>query len=422
MSDERIMILKMLEEGKIGADEAAKLLGSIKDESEEPKVEQSTQQSNTNQTNNNSNNSSSGGNSGGSSINFDELGRTLGSISKDMAKKFGIFAKDMAPKLQTMTEVLVEKTASVTDKISKSVATPPRPAPAPRPTPPPASTPPRPASRPAPPKPVNAVKGRTKEKSCEIVVTSSYANELYITSKNGMVYIKGYNGDKITAKLNYMSNTDNIELTQSGDRYYLDYDDSEFSSVSIEAFVPEKLFKRMHIIANSSKVSVDGMGSEEIIIETVMAEINLKNLGSNYIKAVTDKADVFLDNIVSGSLEIITANGKIDATSLDVQKLKLETDNCPISYKAFTLKSYTNYNWRISTSNASMRINLPISEDIGYDIKANTSLNNVSAGISGLQYVYNESNYIEAKTSNFSKAYRKIKVEMDTSNAPISIN
>lgn len=418
MSDERIMILKMLEEGKIGTDEAAKLLASIKEEGEEPKVEQSTQQSNNNQTNNNNNSSNSS--SGGSSINFDELGRTLGSISKDMAKKFGIFAKDMAPKLQNMTEVLVEKTASVTDKISKSVATPPRPVP--RPTPPSASTAHRPTSKPVPPRPVNAVKGKTKEKSCEIIVTSSYANELYITSKNGTVYIKGYNGDKITAKLNYISNSDNIEIAQSGDRYYLDYDDSEFSSVSIEAFVPEKLFKRLHIIGNYSKVSLDGMGSEEIIVETMMETINLKNLGSNYIKAVTDKADVLLDNIISGSLEIITANGKIDAISLDVQKLKLETDNSPINYKAFTLKSYTNYNWRISTSNASMRVNLPISEDIGYDIKANTSLNNVSAGISGLQYVYNESNYVEAKTSNFSRASKKVKVEMDTSNGPISIN
>lgn len=420
MSDERIMILKMLEEGRIGADEAAKLLGTIKEESEEPKpsvkateTKKSTEKSENSQTNNSTNNTTTSSASSSKNINFDELGRTLGSISKNVAQKVGIFAKEMAPKLQTMTETLVEKTVSVTDKISKSVATPP---PA-KPTPPPVTTP-------MPAKPVTKVvqKGKTKEKSCEIAVNTSSLNEFYITSKNGSVYIKGYNGDKITAKITYTSASDNIQLSQSGSRYYLDYDDSEFADISIEAFVPSRLFKRIHIITKNSKVSLDDNNSEEIVIETMSGDISLKNLVSNYVKAVTDKGEIILENISSGSLEVVTANAKIDATSLDVQKLKMETDNSPISYKILSLKKYTNYNWRISTSNANMRVNVPISEDVGYDIKANTSLNRVSTGISGLQYVYNESNYIEAKTLNFDKSHKKVKLELDTSNAPITIN
>lgn len=435
MSEERLIILKMLEEGKIGADEASKLLAAIKEDDKDSSIEipstpvdssrPTTSYDSTEPIPNNKN--AKQPKSGGSSINFDELGRSIGSISMDMAKKAGIFAKEMAPKLQSITETLVEKTVSVTDKISKSLATPPAP---PRPASPEAErTPPTPrphvprtpAPRPMPSK-VPVSKGRQKEKSCEIPVTGSSLSELYITSKNGFVYIKGYNGDKITAKLSYTSVSDNINLTQSGDRYYLDYDEAEFNNISIEAFVPEKLFNRIQISAINSKVSLDGIGSNEIVVDTEAAGIILKNIGSNYIRAVTDKGEVILENIASSSLEVITANAKIDANSLDVHKLKLETDNAPIVYKLFALKNYTDYNFRISTSNAGMKLNLPISEDIGYDIKAITSLNNVSAGITNLRYTENTSNYIKAKTSNFDMAHKKVIIDIDTSNAPITIN
>lgn len=428
MSDEKIMILKMLEDGKIGAEEAAKLLAAVKEAEVEarelppttpPSVPTSSTEESYGYTSNNGNGGSSGGSGG---LNFDELGRSLGSISKDVAKKAGIFAKEMAPKLQTLTETLVEKTVSVTDRLSKSLNTPP-PAPSRPATPPPRpATPPRSTPRPTAPPRASVPKGRPREKSCEIEVGTNGNSELYITSLNGIVFIKGYNGDKITAKLNYTASNDNINLTQSGDRYYLDYDENEFSSVSIEAFVPERLFKRIQIVGKVSQINIDSFSVDEIVVDTNQASINLKNIGSNYIKAITDKGEVILDNIISKTLEVITANAKIQATSLDIQRLKAETDNAPISYKIYSLKNYTNYNWRISTSNAGMKVNLPISEDIGYDIKANTSLNNVSVGIAGLQYIENSSSYVEAKTANFEKASKQIKIDMDTSNAPINVN
>lgn len=420
MSDEKIMILKMLEDGKIGAEEAAKLLAAVNDE--EPKKKampnlEKSQNTTYNSNDNNSNNSNDNLNtaSTGSKVNFDEFGRTIGNISKNMAKKIGVLAKEMAPKIQNVTENLVEKTVEVTDKISKSVATPP-----PRPSRPVTPPPARPVTPPArTTTPVS--KGRIREKSCEISVSGTL-NEFYVISKNGSIFIKGYNGDKITAKLSYTSNTDNIDLTQSGNRYYLDYDENAFSSVSIEAFVPDKLFKRIQLEAQNSKISLDSMSCPEIVAETDCFELNLKNISSNYIKATTDKGNIELNNIASDTLDAITATGKINATALDVKKLKMETDNSPIDYKLFSLRNYTEYDWKISTSNAPMRVNMPISEEIGYSFKANTSLNSVSVGIAELQYTYNENNYVQAKTNNFERAYRKVQISMDTSNAPININ
>lgn len=408
MSDEKMMILKMLDEGKIGAEEAAKLLAAINGENTKKTIPNTPnfEKENTTYKSNDSNQNSNASNS----ARFDEFGRAIGNISKNMAKKLGVFAKEITPKIQNVTENLVEKTVEVTDKISKSVATPP----------------PKPVK---PTKPVNTVstvtpavqRGKTREKSCEIVVNGTL-NEFNVITKNGSIFIKGYNGDKITAKLNYISNTDNIQLTQSGNRYYLDYDENSFNSVSIEAFVPDKLFKRMQLTAQNSKLNLDSVSCSEIVVTTDNLELNLKNISSNYIKATTDKGNIELNNIATDSLDAITATGKITAESLDVQKLKMETDNSPINYKLFSLRNYTSYTWKISTSNAPMRVSIPISEEIGYSFKANTSLNSVSVGIANLNYTYNENNYVDAKTSNFDRAFRKVRISMDTSNAPININ
>lgn len=408
MSDEKMMILKMLDEGKIGAEEAAKLLAAINEETtKKPNTLNLEKENTTYQTNDNNQNVAAS-----NSVRFDEFGRAIGNISKNMAKKLGVFAKEMAPKIQNVTENLVEKTVEVTDKISKSVATAP-----PKPVKPTRPTTPQPASSSA----TTVQRGRIKEKSCEISVNGTL-NEFYVTSKNGTIFIKGYNGDKITAKLNYISNTDNIQLTQSGNRYYLDYDEAAFNCVSIEAFVPDKLFKRIQLKAQNSKLNLDSMSCSEIVTETDNLELNLKNISSNYIKVTTNKGNIELNNIASDSLDAITATGKISAEALDVQKLKMETDNSPINYKLFSLRNYTSYTWKISTSNAPMKVSIPISEEIGYTFKANTSLNSVSVGIAGLQYTYNENNYVDAKTSNFDRAFRKVKISMDTSNAPININ
>lgn len=416
-SNERIMILKMLEEGKIGADEAAKLIAAVgeNEEKTEKKMEKSPEIVN----NGNGNNKSTSG----SSIDFDELGRTVGNISRDLAKKVGIFAKDMAPKVQSFTETLVEKTVEVTDKISKStgditdkvsktaseVTT---------------SKPKISTVTKQPEKKTSSSKynGLEKEKSCELSVSSSGIKELYIPALNGGIFVKGYNGDKITAKIKYKSSSDDIQISQAGGRYYLDYDENIFETVSVEAYVPEKLFERVQLSSVNGPIKAEGISPTDLILETINGTIQLKRLICDHIKLETMNGMVNLENIVASEVKAITTNAKVSVDNIDVQKLILETCNAQLDFKISSLSKYRDYNWNISTSNAGIRVNVPIGEVFGYDIEAETSLNRVMTGITGLNYIENDSNYIKAKSINFETAIRKINMKVETSNGPININ
>ena len=419
-SNERIMILKMLEEGKIGADEAAKLLAAVSDENKAQTSEKAVKtgksiDSSETVSNNNSNSNSKSASS--SSLDFDELGRTVGNISRDLAKKIGIFAKDMAPKVQNLTETLVEKTVEVTDKISKSASD---------------FTTPKPAEKTVSTKSVKTEKtvkstpikrnAVLKEKNCEMSVPALGVKEFYMVCVNGGVYIKGYNGDKITAKITYKSVSDDIQISQAGGRYYLDYDENDFESISVEAYIPEKLFERVQIISSNGEIRVDAISPQELSVENTNGNINLKRLNCVRIKAESGNGELILENIVADELKAITTNAKILADNLDIQKIELESGNAQINFRIAAISKFREYNWNISTSNAGIRANVPIGEIFGYNIEATTSLNRVMAGITGLQYKCNENNYISAKSSNFETSLRKVNIVFETSNAPININ
>ena len=100
MKQERLKVLNMLEEGKISADEAARLLESLKKtekshfwEDEDGEIEDKLKQ----------------------------FTKNLENFSKEIGVKMESAYRTMEPKLRQATKVVVEKTASVVDEISKSL-------------------------------------------------------------------------------------------------------------------------------------------------------------------------------------------------------------------------------------------------------------------------------------------------------------
>lgn len=395
MNEEKVMILKMLEQGKITSEEAAKLLeavkegrkAGVKEERKEPSFKQNTNDQRDSKWPQDMEEK------------MERLGRSFDVWARDFGKKVEILARDLEPKLQKATQTIVEKTAVVADKVSKTLADPEF------------------SSK--------FQAGRNgKELSTEIKVFADAHNELYIHGKNGMVYVKGYNGDKITAKIIYVPKTDNsnIQFIQSGCRYYVSYDESDFVSVSIEAFVPEAMFKRLQVETSNSPISLEGVTIQELQGFTSCGRVDVKNVSASRIKINTSNAKVTLEKVEAHEVEVETSNSTIDTNMCDMQKVNLETSNATIQYRAYDLSRYENYTWHLETSNASIKLYVPDTEYIGYELKANTSLNGIQVGLPRLNYTQNERNYIEAKSSHFDHASKKIHISMDTSNAPIMIN
>ena len=397
--NEKMMILKMLEEGKITAAEAARLLESVEPENRQekqtvkpapappaakpapPPVSVRTEPRDNRQTP-----PPAGG--------FDEF-------TGDLSKKFEQFARDMEPKLYKLTETVAEKTSAVADKISKSLSqTPPRETPG-----------------------VKKSYSNMEERSFESFVTPGY-NELSLSGLNGDVLIKGYNGDKISARIYYKTKKPGayIDIIQLGTKYFLNYEEDEFEKVSIDAFVPETMFNNINIQTINGQLSVSSLRAENCVFVNTNAATEIKDIDVSNFKIECSNGALRLENIRGSSGKAENFNGSVQGTAIDVANLELISQNGSVGINIASFDRYSDYVWAVEASNGKLTLNMPSSRDLGYHIKAHTALNSIRVGLTGLSYMFNEPSFVEAKSSAYDICSKKIKLSMETSNAPIILN
>lgn len=433
MSNEKMMILKMLEEGKITAEEASRLMDAAGTGKTEPKNQyKSENRSNepAGNTNSGSYNNSTysnqssqsqnnyGGQSGhysgsyGGGNNRNYSGQSFDDFANELGRKFDTFAKDMEPKLQKFTESVVEKTASFADSISRSLSQPDSHSGGyyqkPYGT--------RPAATPH-------YGSNVLEKNFEMLVTPGYC-ELNLGGINGDVIVNGYNGDKITAKVNYKPkfHAAQIELMKLGDKYYLNYNEDEFEFVTVDAYVPEKLFKNIRIETVNGKIAISTIITDSLTVNGINVKSEIKNISAENFTMDTSNGETILFNVNGRFAKVETFNGAVNTTAVDVENLSLSASNAQIIMNIDYFNRFNDYTWVVESSNGRLVMNAPTSPELGYFVKAKTSLNNVKLGLTGMNYLVNNPNFIEAKSYNFDDAPKKIKISAETSNAPLTIN
>ena len=408
--NEKMMILKMLEEGKITAEEAARLLESAGGEARQqakssapPPEPRRAEPKDNRQTPPKTAHAASSGPGG-----FDDF-------TADLSKKFEQFARDVEPKLYKITEAVAEKTANVADMISKSLTSP-------------------------GPSPSSAQQGELRgeirdpgpakksfinmeEKIFEAFVSPGF-NELNLSGLNGDVLIKGYNGDKISARIYYKPKRSGakIDITKLGGKYFLNYEEDEFDKVAIDAFVPETMFNAVSIQTINGQLSVSTIKTESCALANANASTEVKDVAAASIKIDSTNGQLRLDNIGGNEAKIENFNGGIQAVGVDVSNMELITQNGSVLMNTASFDRFSEYVWAVEASNGKLTLNLPSSRDAGYHIKAHTTLSNIKVGLTGLNYIYNEPSFVEAKSTSYDDLPKRIRLSLETSNAPVVVN
>jgi len=413
MASEKMIILNMLQEGKITADEAAKLLSSVETQDSQspppaagpatprptaspgPRKESPRSAADTGPISNDGRRPTAPRPAGG--VDFDELGR-----------KFAAFAKDLEPKIQKATEIVAEKTVTLADKLSKSFDS--------------ASLPRMPESGATGARPATNPGGGT-ERHIELSIADGY-NELNLSGLNGNIHIKGYNGDKISATLRYKANRSSaaIDLMKLGGKYYLSYEEDDFQFVAIDAYVPSHKFKVIHISGINGNMDLSGLSCDQLQISNSNGQTALLDLTADSIKSESGNGRLTIGNITASTAIIEHFNGAVEAGEIDAEKLSLTNFNGSLSMSASAFDRFNEYLWNVETSNAKMTFNVPTLPDLGYHVKAHAALGNIRVGLTGLEFLINEPGLIEARTASFDSCGKKVRLALETSNAPLTVN
>jgi len=416
MANEKMMILKMLEEGKISAEDASKLLATAEAASPPP-MPMGSQTPPRHTTSpppaRPGVDSAPRPNSPGGAI-----PPRPGSAVDDMSKKFGAFMKDMEPKIKKAAETVVEKTASAADSISKSLSTHGE-----KRGPSGGMSSAHFPQAPTAPKPARAPSGPGIEEMIEILVREAGA-ELNLSGFNGQVLVKGYNGDKISAKIYTVAKRAGAkaELAVLGNKYYLAYDENDFERVCIDAFVPEGMFDNVRIATTNGDVRAATLTAQYVQIENMNGGTEVTDVNANNVAIESNNGTLRLADSAAHTATIENFNGGINISKIDIANLKANTFNGAVDMQIAGFAAYDQYNWQVETSNGKLSLVLPSYSTLGYHVKAHAALGDAKIGLVGMNYLRNDKSFVEAKSINYDEALKKVDMTLATSNASLVVN
>lgn len=401
MKEEKMMILSMLEEGKITSEEAVKLMEALED-IEIPRNEQRTE--------NKKDDSQKEENSSGRFNSLEDIGADIGNAFsnmlsglKDIGGSFGFKNNH-----ETIYEDL-DMDISHFENLNLNL---------------------------------RAINGSiklipTNSENLSIKVSCQYKKGLL--QKNEPYFDFYLDGDTVVFNPKYNSGL----------------------SIKLDVFLPE--IKYNHILLNSTngKIDVDKLNinllecntsnssinifyvnSKEIILSTKNGKVESQYTNSDKFTAYTTNSSILLAHVNSNDFDIKTANGKIDVNSLSGKNIICKTSNGSINVKniSFSAIQLTTSNGRITcddidtnkaeiirltTSNGSISSKIKDhNKEISFDLE--TSMGSINLETPDLVYTTNKQvslglKKIVAHTVDFNNSDDNLQIVASTSNGSIQI-
>lgn len=398
VNEEKMMILKMLQEGRINSEEAAKLLEALESK-KEPQQE----------------------NKGFSAPKpprnyYDEVAKVrerINEFRRDLSKNYN----------QNDFDKMVDELSAKAEKFGKNVAT---------------------AAFGIADKVADFVGSIidtgafkvfgscvTEEEQFEAAAAEGMNIELQAT--NGQITVKKHEEDKIliTAKIRTPQENAKGALAFSNENgtvaVKLAKPDTYNLSVSYDVLLPAVRFNQIALETKNGKIYVEDVVSEEFVSVTKNGAIDLTGITSSRIAAETKNAKVIANYVIGRDVNVGTSNATIDIKNLKAVRLTSVTSNGKILLD--NVQNYDNENvaeLSLKTSNANIKVNMNDSEDKGYKVKAQTSNGDINLLIPNLLYrnamrADRFGRQADAETENYASAAQKVNVSAETSNGYIEI-
>lgn len=450
MINDKMRILKMLEDGKITPTEAERLLKSV-DVASSPNAGSpySSSSESTSSTTSSTTSKSSSESSYAYNREYDREdspqpngpqrsnnngsqrteSRSDGSgFAEDIGRRMDAFARDFEPRVRAFAEKVSESASRTVDKLGigykdprEGYSKPAEPyASRPRPAAPTQKATPAAAPRPKPTRPSTGASGETIE-----LKVPTGGNELVLRTFNAPVSIKGYNGDRISARIIASPKRAGarVELQNLGGKFYLDYNENDFDRVGIDGFIPEMLFGYINIIANGGSLSLSTLAIEgAAVYASNCSTVDIKDISASELTIDADNSGIVTLNGLSGdSVRVENISGDISAARLDVAKFRAVTSNGSLSVAASDFSLYNDYYWYLEGGSGKLSLMVPAGTTAGYHIKARSALGKISVGLPGVSFVKNTRQLVEAKSNGLETKLKKVRIEAETSDAPLII-
>ncbi|HOM02961.1 MAG TPA: DUF4097 family beta strand repeat-containing protein [Acetivibrio sp.] len=396
ISEERMFILKMLEEGKISSEEAARLLEAI-----DP--------------NKGATDSSSGFKAQQKRANFsdevskvkDKLNEWKKEFKKNYSQKdFERAVDEFSTKVEKLGKNLAYTTIGVADKlvdfVSSFVET-------------------------------NSFNVFGKYKATNRVFETADVNEdteLSVEAINGHILVKKHMDNKVIIRTTVKSPVDNadeiFDFSKEENKIALKCNKIGNISVSHEIFLPAVKFKNINLVTKNGKIYVEDSTAENFEAVTSNSNVDLMGVTGDKINVSTKNGRINFGYIIGKDINVDAINSVIEIRHLKTSNLNASTKNGRIFVEnVHNHNDDPNINMNLKTSSAGIKVNMNDMEKRGYKVKAQTTNAEINILIPEMTYrnisKQMASNFVEADSNGYDEYANKVNIVAETTSGNIEI-
>ncbi|GFN36168.1 DUF4097 family beta strand repeat-containing protein [Tepidimicrobium xylanilyticum] len=291
---------------------------------------------------------------------------------------------------------------------------------------------------------------------------------IHIKSINGSINLKSWKKENLLIKITYRHKYNN--LTEEDKFYDLYEDDNNIifeplytnnAAMDLDVYLPEKYCEKVNLKTSNGRIQVENLNLGLLYCNTTNASISLKNIKGKSIdlstkngrinlidvysptlKAVSTNASIKLEDINSDNITVATKNGQITLSNIVGEDISANTSNSSIKIEDI-YGSIVNLNTsngkiicrnldnekikelKLSTSNSTIDVEMANINKKSY-FNLETSFGNISLDIPNLVYKVNKQvnlgmKKIVAHSANFNENEEHFMLNASTSNGSIII-
>ena len=257
--------------------------------------------------------------------------------------------------------------------------------------------------------------------------------DLELEGANGQIVVKKHQEENIIIKAKVRSpqnNADGLLLFNNSENAValkLAKTEGLPVSVSYEVFIPVVKFNKLRLETKNGKIVVEDTTAGEFECITKNAAIELMGVTAEKVTVDTKNARVDMNYVIGRDISLNTKNAMVDLKNLKVGKLGAYTVNGRITVE--NVQNYENSpeaTMELRTKNGGIKVNMNDTEDRAYRIKARTTNGGLNMLVPGLLYKNapgqsNSPKNVDAETEGFENAPQKVTIYAETCNGYIEV-
>lgn len=193
----------------------------------------------------------------------------------------------------------------------------------------------------------------------------------------------------------------------------------------IEIQVPENI-QRLNIKTDNGKCEILGIQLKDMDCTTNNGKVYVSKCNCDSIELLTDNGRVIIGESSARTANIRTSNAKIDIADCKIDNIDAKTTNASIELTSLNRNRDTESRYILNTTNGKINILFNGSNDDECMVEASTTMGNINVALSKMTYTLDKKDIgmhssASVKSNDYDTSSNRIYINAVTSNAPINI-